>query len=59
MYFTPSAETLAKVFGAVECDKPPPPGIVLFLGDARAWDIHLPSEHDEHVPAPGRVWQFP
>jgi hypothetical protein len=56
MYFTPAAEAVAKVFGAVECGKPSPPGIVLFLGDARVWDIHFPSEHDETLP--GKVWQF-
>lgn len=56
MYFTPAAAAVAKVFGAVECGKPSPPGIVLFLGDARAWGIHFPVENDETVP--GKVWQF-
>ena len=56
MYFTPAAELLAKVFGAVKCGKPSLSRIDLFLGDARAWDIHFPGERGK--PVPDRIWIY-
>ena len=44
VYFTPSAELLAKQFDAVPCTKPvPKKNFSLLAGDTRAWDIHFPN----------------
>lgn len=44
VYFTPSAELLAKAFGATPCEQPvPSDGFALIVGDARAWDAHFPG----------------
>ena len=45
VYFTPSAELLAKAFGAVPCEKPvPEEQFSLLIGDEiRAWDEHFPG----------------
>ena len=44
VYFTPSASLLAAAFDATSCEKPiPQKGFVLFVGDARSWDIHFPG----------------
>ena len=43
VYFTPSAELLAKKFGAVPCEKPiPEEGFGLSAGDAMALEVHFP-----------------
>lgn len=43
-YFTPEATTLAKAFGAIECEKPvPQEGFGLLSGDGRAWETHFPG----------------
>ena len=43
-YFTPSAELLAKAFGAVPCEKPiPKEGFGLIVGDARVWEVYFPG----------------
>ena len=44
VYFTPSAELLAKRFRAVPCKKPiPKKGFGLSVGDARAMKVHFPE----------------
>ncbi len=44
VYFTPSAELLAKAFNAEPCEKPTPEkGFALLVGDARSWVIHFPG----------------
>ena len=45
VYFPPSAEPLAKSFGAVPCEKPVPnERFTLLAGDeTRAWDAHFPG----------------
>ena len=53
IYFTPSAELLAKAFGAVPCEKPiPEEGFGLIVGDARALEAHFP----EYLRARNRAW---
>jgi hypothetical protein len=44
VYFTPSAELLAKSFGASPSDKPEPAdGFSLLVGDANSWETHFPG----------------
>ena len=44
VYFSPTAELLAKMFGAMPCEKPVPKGdFGLSVGDERAWDTHFPG----------------
>ena len=44
IYFTPSAELLAKKFGAVPCEKPiPKKGFSLIAGDDSTWEAHFPG----------------
>lgn len=46
IYFTPSAELLAKAFVAVPCEKPiPEEGFSLIVGDVRAREAHFPEYH--------------
>ena len=44
VYFTPSAQVLAEMFGATPCEKPTPGNrLALLVGDDRSWDIHFPG----------------
>jgi len=43
VYFTPAAQVLAKMFGAIHCRRPRPDALELLLGDQNAWDIHFPQ----------------
>ena len=44
VYFTPSAGLLARIFGAVSCEKPvPTEGFALLAGDANALKTHFPD----------------
>lgn len=44
VYFTPSAELLAKQFDAVPCSKPVlQTNFSLIAGDTRVWDTHFPD----------------
>ena len=44
VYFTPSAELLAKAFVAVPCEKPIPNGnLALIVGDVKAWEVYFPG----------------
>lgn len=42
-FFTPSAHTLAEMFGATPCEKPPRDGLRLLVGDERCWEHLFPS----------------
>ena len=43
-YFSPRAETLAKIFGAQPCEKPKNEGhLSLSVGDARCWKLFYPA----------------
>lgn len=44
LYFTPSAENLAKTMGAVSCAKPAPDNLRLIAGDEGARSIHFEVE---------------
>jgi hypothetical protein len=41
-YFSPAAHALARVVGAVPCEKPPRQGLRLMVGDERCWDHFFP-----------------
>ena len=44
VYFSPSAESIAKIWAAVPCEKPVPvDGFSKLVGDSRAWQIHFPE----------------
>ncbi len=44
IYFTPSAELLARAFGAIPCEKPiPEEGFGLMVGDDRAREAQFPE----------------
>ena len=43
-YFSPEAEVLASMFGAISCEEPVPSrGFGLLVGDARSWEAHFPG----------------
>ena len=44
VYFSPSAESIAKMWNATPCEKPVPlRGFAKLAGDGRAWGIHFPE----------------
>lgn len=48
LYFTPSANQLARMFGAIRCRQPKPQRMELLLGHDSAWKIHYPDfQHPE------------
>lgn len=38
-YFTPGAATIAKLFGATACERPPSDDITLLFGPDTCWDL--------------------
>ena len=44
VYFSPGAESIAKMWSAIPCKKPVPRrGFAKLAGDGRAWGIHFPE----------------
>ena len=44
VYFSPSAESIVRIWNAIPCEKPVPVnGFAKLAGDARAWQIHFPE----------------
>lgn len=44
VWFSPELEHLARVFGAVPCDKPAPmEGFGFLVGYPAAWEVHFPG----------------
>ena len=44
VYFSPSAESIAKIWNAIPCKNPVPGrGFAKLAGDGRAWGIHFPK----------------
>ena len=43
VYFTPAAQVLARMFGAIHCRQPRPDSLELLLGEQNAWDVHFPQ----------------
>lgn len=44
VYFSPGAESIAKMWNAIPCKKPVPGrGFAKLAGDGRAWGIHFPE----------------
>jgi hypothetical protein len=50
LYFSPSAQVLAKAVGASRCPKPEPGRLTLLAGAERAWHVHFREDSTSKTP---------